>query len=50
MSDFFKAFEKFLFRDLLFLLGGSVVVASGMYVFGKLPTDPPMFWIFITGG
>lgn len=51
MSDFFKAFEKFLFRDVSFLLGGSVVVACGMYVFRRLPgADPPTFKILIAGG
>jgi len=51
MSDLFKAFEKFLFRDMSFLLGGSVVVASGMYVFNGLPTgDVLAFEYFIGAG
>ena len=51
MGDIFKAFEKFLFRDVSFLLGGSVVLASIMYVFDKLPTaDLPTFKMFIAAG
>jgi hypothetical protein len=39
MSDHFKALEKFLFRDLSFLLGGSVVIGSGLYAFQRLPEE-----------
>ncbi len=38
MGDLFRALEKFLFRDLTFLLGGSVLLYSFFYSFGKLPT------------
>jgi hypothetical protein len=51
MSDLFKAFEKFLFRDISFVLGGSVLIGSVMYVFNKLPTgDIPVFKYFIWAG
>ncbi len=51
MSDLFKAFEKFLFRDISFLLGGSVLLGSVMCVFDKLPTgDVPAFEYFIWAG
>jgi hypothetical protein len=51
MSDLFKAFEKFLFRDLSFLLGGSVLLGSVMYVFDRLPTgEVPAFKYLIWAG
>ena len=51
MSDLFKAFERFLFRDVSFLLGGTVVLASIMYVYGRLPSaDLPMFKYLIAAG
>lgn len=51
MDNVFKAFEKFLLRDLSFLLGGSVVLASVMYICNKLPNkDTPSFKYFILAG
>lgn len=51
MDTFFKAFEKFIFRDLSFLLGGSVVLATLMYVCRRLPgSDPPIFKAFLAAG
>jgi len=51
MSELFKAFEKFLFRDVSFLLGGSVLLGSVMYSFNRLPTgDLPAFKYFVWAG
>ncbi|MGA2061126.1 MAG: hypothetical protein ABSG67_11640 [Thermoguttaceae bacterium] len=51
MNDLFKTFEKFIFRDLSFLLGGSVVVISGMYIYNRLPTaNDQAFKYFIWAG
>lgn len=51
MSDFLKAFERFLFRDLSFIVGGAVVLGSGMYVCGRFPTaELPAFAYFVGAG
>jgi hypothetical protein len=51
MNELLRTFEKFIFRDLSFLLGGSVVVVSGMYIYNKLPTaDDQAYKYFIWAG
>ncbi|SRR6266404_1367023 len=51
MAELFKAFEKFLFRDISFVLGGSILLGSVTYVFNRLPSgDVPAFKYFIWVG
>src|ERR1051325_1866009 len=51
VSDIFNALEKYIFRDLSFMVGGSVLLSSVFYLFDKLPTgDVPAFKYFVWAG
>src|SRR3990172_654751 len=48
MDELVKAFQKFLMRDLSYIIGGSAVVLSFLSTFDKLPTEStPIVWYVI---
>lgn len=51
MNEFVKSLRNFLARDLLYIIGGTCVVASFLYLFGKLPEkQPPIPYLIILAG
>ncbi len=45
MDELVKAFQKFLMRDLSFIIGGGAVILSSLYAFDRLPGESTStFW------
>jgi hypothetical protein len=51
MGELFKAFERFIARDLILIVSGSLVIGSFLYCFGRLPRREDS-WVlyFLLGG
>ncbi len=51
MEALLKALEKFLMRDIVFIVGGAAIILSFLFVYCRLPTKewPVVFYIFYTG-
>lgn len=51
MNEFVKSLRNFLARDLLYIIGGTCVIASFLYLFDRLPEEqPPIPYLVILAG
>ena len=46
MQYIIKAFTKFFFRDVMFVLGGSAIILSFLYVYDRLPSKEPSIGVY----
>jgi hypothetical protein len=49
MGELVKAFQKFLMRDLSYIIGGSAVILSFLYAFDRLPGESTSTFWYVLG-
>jgi hypothetical protein len=50
MDELVRALRYFVFRDVVYVVGGGVVIASYLYRFGRLPTQDLPFALYALAG